>query len=186
MNPKTIKLLLFLFLLLLAAASYPWWKTYLPQQNKLQTDSEINLFDFTESNVEKILIKSTSSQLTISRDGSLWKANDVEATQSAITHFFDSLKETTILSLTSKNPENQSQYEITEDTGTLLTLTQNSIDNSFIVGKSGIEVNTFYIRKKDSNNVYLAESALSSLLTQSLSSWQISTESANPVPTASP
>jgi hypothetical protein len=169
-SKQTIGVLLLVFVALAAIASYPWWsKQFLPSKEKASFD--LSLSAFTQESVNKLTIKE-EEEVTLSKKGDGWEVNNYPASPAQVGDFFQALANSKIDTLISKNPESHETLEVAENSGVLLTITQNESTAEFIIGKSGPVVDSFYARKKDSHEVYLILSAIRNKLTQTVSDWR--------------
>lgn len=166
MHRWTIYILISIFAVLAALATYPQWDRYF---KKPSTGSgELNFAQFTADSTEKFSIKKGSDEKVFTKEDGRWKVNEFDASQKEIENFFSGLKNIEEKGLASKNPENHTNFETTEETGYILTLN----DTAFIIGKSGPDYDSFYAKKRDSNNVYLTTGSLPSKLSQDISAWR--------------
>jgi len=97
-----------------------------------------------------------------------------------IGRFFDALHGITVTSIASKNPVNHERYDATEENGYSLVLKQNGTETRFIIGTSGPTFNSFYIKKKDNEKLYLVQGSLRSKLTQGVTAWKKKEPTATP------
>lgn len=172
MNKKSIHILALIFLLLAVVASYPLWSKSLGFLKKESKKSEISFEGFNQDSVDKIIIKQDKNETILQKADSGWKINSLSASSQVIKSFFDDLSAIEIDRLASKNPENHDEYSASEENGYILTLNKDNNPQTFIIGKSGPQANSFYIKLKDASNLYLAKGDLRSKVTQSIADWR--------------
>lgn len=124
--------------------------------------SETKLFEIDSAKVDKIEIKNSKGDLILSKATGEWRIESpfqyrtVSANVEAIVSGLKNLK---IESLVSTNPEKKDTYGFTDDNKSEVTVYENGVmKGKFIVGGSGPGGGTLsYIKKPDSENVYLAD-----------------------------
>lgn len=166
MNQRTICILLAVFIVLASIAAYPRWISYLKKPSAGSV--EIDFSQFTEDSIEKFSIKKDEDEKVFTKEGGRWLVNEFDASEKEVKSFFDSLAACEEKSLASKNPENHTNFEATEEKGYVLTIN----DQTSIIGRSGPDYNSFYAKKKDSPNVYLLSGSLRTKLAQDLTAWR--------------
>lgn len=173
MNKKTLFILLGIFVILGIAASSSMWGEYLNVGKKSSSNAELNFSEFSESTTDKISIaKNSEEEIIISKENSVWVISGFDADQRKIDDFFETLASLNIESLVSKNPENHSNFDVTVESGFILTITSNNTNSSFIIGKQGATFSSFYIKAKESDNVYEVSGNLRDKLSQSITAWR--------------
>lgn len=177
LNSKNLKILGAVFIVLIIAATFPLWKEKLFPANESSISNDLKITSLTENGVEEFSIKKGEEVKRFRKDNGVWKVNDQEADQATMTNFFETLKNVQVVSLASKNPENQSGFGVQESEAILLTFIHDKKITDFFIGNTGNSTNNFYIKTRDSNNIYLVNSSLRSLLTQDLEAWQKKAES---------
>ncbi|MEK7130635.1 MAG: DUF4340 domain-containing protein [Patescibacteria group bacterium] len=173
MKKQTIYIFLAIFVVLLAAATYPQWKKYAGFEEK-QTVSEaiINLLKISIDKTSRFEIKDASGEKKFVKENGVWKVNESEADGEIVKAFFDNLNKAEFKELASKNKSNHQSFDISEDKGITLAIATESGDKNFIIGKSGANYNSFYINIKGGNNVYLFSGSLRNDLTKDAAGWQ--------------
>lgn len=167
-----IKFLFIIFVILLVVAAYPWWHSKLPFINSKPTVTELNFKDFTEKQTQKVTLKKSAAEIRLIKNNDNWKVGSYSASLKEVKAFFTDLQELKIATLVSKNPDNQADYEVSSQSGTLVTLDIITTNITFIVGKSGQEIDSFYVRRSDSNSVYIAYGGLNTKVSQSVNDWR--------------
>lgn len=170
MKPKTLISLLGIFTLLLIGVTAPQWMDSFssPDTDEVIT-ADINWNQFSAESINTISMKTSEKENILQKQDQQWMINEFLASSSEVESFFTELTSTTISEIASKNPSNHAKLGVTPQTGVLLTLDQ---DQSFFVGNSGYQYNTFFVRKSDEDHVYLAEGSLGTKLRQSLDHWR--------------
>lgn len=173
MKKQTIYIFLGVFIVLLAAATFPQWKKYAGFEEK-QTVSEsiINLLKISIDKTSRFEIKDSSGEKKFVKENGAWKVNESETDSEKVKAFFDNLNKAEFKELASKNKSNHQSFDISDDKGITLTIATDSGDKTFIVGKSGANYNSFYINIKGGNNVYLFSGSLRNDLAKDIADWQ--------------
>jgi hypothetical protein len=173
MNKKTLLILSIIFIIALIIASYEWWGKYFAFLNSLK-NQEIDFSEFTDEISESVSIAKTGQQLKtlIKKENKKWYINDFEASQKEINDFFQILKNIKTQMLVSKNAQNYENFGVGDNGYTLTFKTINKKETSFIIGSYGPLLNSFYLRKKDSSNVYLAQGLLLNKISQDINQWR--------------
>lgn len=179
MKKRTLSILVVIFILLALGASYSWWSQYfnINSISRSYVQEELNFSDFTPESTSKIVIavfkdgKEEDKKELAKQDGG-WTVNGFEASAAEIDDFFKTLAVLDVRSLVSKNPQNHSNFEVTQDDGIALSLVKNDAETVFIIGKRGVGADSFYAKKKDSKNVYLVSGLLRGKLLQEISLWR--------------
>ena len=173
MSKKTLFILLGIFVALGAAASYSWWSPYLGLGKKPRISYELVFTNLTENAASKFSIakKGEEDRVFIKEEGA-WKVNDFDVSKKEIEVFFSELSGSIVESLASKNPENHSNFELTEENGTILSVLQGDAVSMIIIGKQGPVVDSFFARTKESNNVYLVSGSLLNKISQNADAWR--------------
>lgn len=184
MQPKKLRILVIIFVLLLLAAGYDWWSRFLPFK-KPPSLPEVIITQFNESSIDNFTIKKGADEKRLTKGPNDWFVNDQPATPTAIRDFFSAIESTTIGELVSKNPENHHSFGVTED-GYVLTFTQGATASAFIIGDTSPDYTSFYLKQKGSTNVYLAKGMLRNQLTLDLNSWLASPSTTTTVQTKTP
>lgn len=172
MKQQHIRILSGIFILLFIIATYPYWKTYFSFLNKPAVVSELELKGFTFDTTNKVSLKHGGEEILLSKKADGWQVASYTANIVQVKDFFSSLKDTEVISLVSKNPENQKEYEVSSDSGTLVMLSGQKGDKSIIVGKEGSQLNSFYVRAINSFSVYWVKGSLFQKVTQTTSDWR--------------
>lgn len=172
MSQKTIFLLLLVFVLLALIASYPVWHESIGFFRKPEIKPELDFSSLNENSVNKVIIKKDQVETILEKHGQSWLVNGFTSSQPAVDEFFQALTLLQVDALVSRNPANQAQYEIDEKNGHLIVFFQNNQEESFLIGKSGVGLDSFYAKKQDSPNVYLVKGYLQDKLTQTISNWR--------------
>lgn len=165
-----MKILAIAFLLLLLAVLWPSIFKIIKKETPAKT--EINFSGYSLDNISKLSIKKAGEEVILEKSGIDWKIKDFLADKDKISVLVKSLAELKINSLASQNKENYADYEITEELGYLLTIIKDGREDVLVIGKMTPAYDGFYIRKKDADKVYSADSNLREQLTLSPDSWR--------------
>lgn len=173
MKKQTIYIFLGVFIVLLAAASFPQWKKYAGfEEKQTVSDAIIDLLKISIDKTSRFEIKDAAGEKKFVKENGAWKVNESEADNEKVKAFFDNLNKAEFKELASKNKSNHQSFDISDDKGIVLTIATDSGDKTFIIGKSGANYNSFYINIKSGNNVYLFSGALRNDLTKDIADWQ--------------
>ncbi|MCL2218792.1 MAG: DUF4340 domain-containing protein [Chitinispirillia bacterium] len=133
-----------------------------------------------ERHINALVINNNGSRIRLERCPCGWKVSnagdslvkaDSALAQIAVERIV-SLKKGNVVS---DNPANQSKFEITDDAASsieIYTDTTQPPANTIIIGKSGPEWNTNYVRVKGQNEVYLMSGGLRQALFFDLERWR--------------
>ncbi|OGF99558.1 hypothetical protein A2Y99_04290 [Candidatus Gottesmanbacteria bacterium RBG_13_37_7] len=171
MKPKSITLLFLVFIILLIAAAYPLWIVVIRPSNPKKI-MEINLSIWTKDRTQKIIIHDATGEAVLSKDNPVWKTGNYLVGQKSLDNFFLSLDKSQIDHLVSRNSSNHGAFEVTEEKGTILTMTDSTGEKTYLIGKIAASYGSFYIRVKSSDNVYLAKGDLKNTLSTAVSFWR--------------
>lgn len=172
MDKRIIKITTLIFSALAVIVAYPWLHEKLSSP-KIATPSSINFSGFTKSTVSKIVIVKGTDEKILSFRENKWFIGDDEADGVKIDQLFQNLASLKTEAMVSENEGNQGKFNVTRDNPDFkLTLTQNNQDNVFLIGKSGVAINDFYIRKEGIKNVYLVNGELRNTLNWSADQWK--------------
>lgn len=171
MKNKNQLILAIIFILLVAAASFPYWQHHLfPKKSTFPP--EIKTDSFNKDNLQSITIKTANTELKIEKKDSTWTVNNYPVDQNTLQNFFNALSSLKPGSLVSKNPENHQEFSVDEKNGTLLTLKNPSKEKTIIIGNYSSDLNSFYCRAKDSPNVYQLSGDLKTKTPTTLFDWR--------------
>ena len=169
---KNIKTLFIVFVVLVAIAFAPKIKEMLSSDEPVKKSQSIDLSIFTPETVQKVTIKEGEETRTLQLKDGDWHINEEIADQNKVGLFFDQLEQTSISKLVSKNQENHPNFKINKNDGIVVTFSTEGDSSTFIVGKSGPQAGSFYIRKEGVANVYLAQGMVRTNLVQAAEEWK--------------
>lgn len=173
MQKKTISIFIVIFAVLLTIAAYPQWKKYAGVKEEVNVPAEIDFSKFSEDRVGRISIKEPENdEIKLEKTDGLWKVNGFEASADEIKSFFENLKNAKFKSLASKNKTNHGAYDIGDDKGITLAIADESGEKTYIIGKSGPDYSSFYVRTKDGADVYLFSGSLRNNLIKKAEDWK--------------
>ncbi len=172
MDKRIIKITALVFLALAVIVAYPWLREKL-SGSKTETPNSISLSGFTKDTVSKIVIAKGSDEKNLNFKDNKWFIGDDEADENKVDQFFQNLHNLKTGTMVSQNEDNQGKFNVTKDNPDFkLTLSQNGQNSVFLIGKSGIAINDFYIRKEGIKNVYLVNGELRNALGWSVDQWK--------------
>ena len=169
MTPRALYILGSIFALLLILTILAWTR---PFSRQIVLSQDLNTKAFTQEVVQKIIIKYGGQEIMIEKQAGQWTVDKLAAASSSLKEFFDALLNLEIKSLVSRNKSRASEFSLTEDNGTFLTLVKGDIETSFLIGKDGDTFNTFYMKKYLTDDVYLAAGQLKPIVGHDKAWWQ--------------
>ena len=179
MKSNTNTAFLALFVLLALAASFPFWKGYLPFGKGSPAPSGFDFSTLEKDKINKIVIKNADEEKVLVKEGGSWKIGGFEVSSAEIDRFFEALTGLEIGELVSKNPENHANFGLGEGEGITLVLSGGNKSATFVIGRVGPARDSFYIKRKDGEQIYSARGNLRSQLLQDSSQWQVKTDGAD-------
>lgn len=172
MKAKTIFILFVIFIIFLLTATFPWWNKYFKSDNKLNTAGGFNFSLFSEQTVDRFTIRKGKEDTVFIRHNNQWKVNNFDVSRQAVNDFFNNLSGLGAMELVSRNLNNHRNFEVTEEEGFALTFYTGDSGKTFIIGKQGPVFNSFYVRDKDENDVYIIYGQLRNILSRPVSYWR--------------
>ncbi|MBI4130625.1 DUF4340 domain-containing protein [Candidatus Roizmanbacteria bacterium] len=169
MSKKTINILSGIFVLLLAVFIWPTLSEFIGE--RLGSNKGQSLVSVGADVVNKVVITQGVETVTLEKKDTVWRVGEYEVDGEKITSLLTGLADIETKQIVSRNKENHSQYMVDETGGLTVTISHDGNDTTIIVGKSGSAAGTYYIRKKDSDDVYLAEGALRNEITATDRVW---------------
>jgi len=174
MKRQTIIILFVIFLILLGISISPY---LLSQTGKTGTGSiilpEMPFSSWTNDTVKSVQITHSNTSLKLHKEETGWFVNTFKASETKVHDFFNTLSQSIIQQLVSKNNENFQRMGVDQTNGYTITIeTNNQPPVTFIVGMSGSMYNTIYLRLEKSNMVYLIKTGLRSFVTSDVSAWR--------------
>ncbi len=173
MSKKTLTILLGLFVILLLIAFLPSLsKRIKPTAEQGVLKAEVNFAPFTSQSINSFFIKKGAEERRFSKQNNSWQVNGYEASEQEVQNFFDQLGKSKAEFLVSKNSENHKSYGLDDESGTLLSFTQNGQTTNFVIGNTA-SMEGFYAKKQNSNNVYtMSGGFIATKLSQDVSAWR--------------
>lgn len=181
MNRKTLIVLTLVFILLAVVATSPQWAKILPVSVTGPKAREIPLVEFTQDLVQEIVITGSDEEARLTKNGTVWKVGDKMASQEEINALFQSFADSQMVRLVSRSKDNISEYAVAENEGVELTIKGTFGESTLYIGKTGPELNSVYLRKKNSDNVYLYKGNLHTVAISDQSKWRDKTIISLPV-----
>jgi hypothetical protein len=176
MNFKRV--LLFAVVFISLAAIYFFMETSVGKRNKKEGPKLL----FPELKIEKaalIKIKSTEKgEFVLTKAKDVWQVKQNSqtyiASTDAVEKLLDKVAKMKIETVSSRNPKNFAAFEVSNEKGietTILDSKNNSLA-ALVVGKSGPDLFSTYVRNKASNNVILTTGMLKTDFGRELSDWR--------------
>ena len=154
-----------------------------PGESDVSADKSQLLFSIDSASVDKIMLQSPASKVTLERKGAEWFLSDpvqYRADQSSVTLLIHQSKDLDAKEVVSSNPAKRSIFQV-DSTGTLVKLFQNGQEHaSFVVGKMGQSYAETYVRKEQSDDVMVVKGALSWSFNKSVKDWRDKTVMTQP------
>jgi len=176
MNFKRV--LLFAVVFISLAAIYFFMETSVGKRNKKEGPKLL----FPELKIEKaslIKVKSTEKgEFILTKAKDVWQVKQNSqtyiASTDAVEKLLDKVAKMKIETVSSRNPKNFAAFEVSNEKGietTILDSKNNSLA-ALVVGKSGPDLFSTYVRNKASNNVILTTGMLKTDFGRELSDWR--------------
>lgn len=125
--------------------------------------------------VTSVHISGPKDTLTLARSakpGAKWTVNGLATDSGTVARFFATLKDTRIGDLVSTNPANQAAMGLSRDSAWTLSFEVGGKSRTLLVGKTGPNYNSAYVRLPGKDNVYLASGNLRPNVTRELDDWR--------------
>lgn len=175
---KFKKVLLFAVVFISLAAIYFFMETSVGKRNKKEGPKLL----FPELKIEKaalIKVKSTEKgEFILTKAKDVWQVKQNSqtyiASTDAVEKLLDKVAKMKIETVSSRNPKNFAAFEVSNEKGietTILDSKNNSLA-ALVVGKSGPDLFSTYVRNKASNNVILTTGMLKTDFGKDLSDWR--------------
>lgn len=163
MDKKTIKTLAVIFIgLLLIIVELNWLEKSSDKKNVIKAD--FSLEKTKNDNTQKITIIKNNEKNEIVKTEEGWKIADAKKTEEEMKSFFEVLGKVKIKSVASKNSINDAGFGFTEAEMIELSVVNNSNEDQVILIGKMADTGGFYIKKKDSKIIYLAEGDIRSAI----------------------
>lgn len=138
--------------------------------------TESKLFEIDSAKVDKIEIKNTNGNLVISKSGGDWRVVEpynYKTVNSAIDNMVSNLKNMKLESTVSSNANNKDKYGFKESDEVQVSVYESGVlKGKFLLGSSAA-TNSSYIKKMDSDNIYIADNIDRNLFVKStLDEWR--------------
>ena len=169
-SKQSLLSLFIILIVLLGIVSFPFWRGYLGF-NDNNISSEIDFSEFEKNRITEFAIKHGDEVERFTQKDSKWWLNGKEADLTQVDHFLDVLTTLKVDSLVAKNIETHSDLGLNEEDGYLLTVIHKGKIYDYWIGKTGSDLNSFFLKAKDSNNAYLIKGSLRPLVVQSQDQW---------------
>ncbi len=146
-----------------------------PGERNISADNSQFLFAIDSVSVDKVVLQSPLSTVTLVKKGSEWFLSEpveYRADQSSVTLLIHQSKNLDAKEIVSNNPDKRSIFQV-DSTGTLVRIFQNGQEHAaFVVGKTGQSYAETYVRKAESNEVNVVKGALSRLFNKPVKDWR--------------
>ncbi len=135
---------------------------------------------FEPANVERINITGSSTDaIALQRTDNVWqvatsKGTTHAADNSAVQSLLESLIKLKAGSMVSRKPDRHALYEVSPETGLHIKALNHKKQTlaDLLIGKSGPNIFSTYVRVADSDKVYLVDSILQNKVSKSLNEWR--------------
>jgi hypothetical protein len=167
---KNIKILLAVFAILIAV-----YFLFFRSGEKVSTDKiDAKLFVADSSKIDKIEIVKNSESITFEKQNNQWKLTrplSYNADTTAVYAMLKDLKNFTIESVASENPEKFNGYLDSVNNAKISTYQEGKLLGTFILGKAQANDNT-YIKKPEENRILLASKLTAGNFTKQLKDYR--------------
>ncbi len=150
-----------------------------PGGSKQKKEPESFIPNFSRESVARIELNSReNTPVVLQKDRQGWIVTADNSTYRAdsdpVDKLFENLETLTWTTVASRNPDKFTLYEVTPDTGVEVRIEDASggTPAHFIVGKSGPDIFSTYIRKQDSDRVILCDGILKNVYDKPLKDWR--------------
>lgn len=172
MSNRRLALLLFVFVVLMIAATSSLW---LPSggSRRESDDDRLGLAAHRESDVSSISMRERKGAVRVleRRNGS-WTIGGVRVPREKITQLFDALADASDGELVSRSTANHAKFGVTAATGTTLDLQHGDSHATYVIGNTGSSQTTWYVARAGHREVYEVSGALRELAQQPASTWR--------------
>jgi hypothetical protein len=168
---KSTQILLGGFIVLLVAAYF------LTRESDRVATYEMadKLFTIDSAAIDKVELVKGAQKIVLEKSGIEWMITSpiyYRANQTEAGDLIKTARDMKLESLVSSNPQKQSLFSV-DSTGTQVLLYQQGNQKAaFVVGKTGGNFMTTYVRKADANEVYLAQGMLGVMFDKQVRDWR--------------
>lgn len=175
--------LLSLFIVSVATAAVGWF--FRPGGMPRGDGSDALLFpDFDATTVTRLEVEQWSSNVTLEREGETWSVEGMPADGERVTRVLDILDNLQQGLLVSRNPANQIRYQVNEAGQHIRCFGQQGkkvVD--VVIGKSGPDFVSNYVRREGTDEVYLSDRPLMGVFSIAVDDWRAKTDTSAPAAT---
>ena len=172
------RLCLFTALFIILAGLY--WLLEGPEKNNASREPGAVLIGFSSANVERITLTTPSADvIVLQRIDAGWQVsagqdNAYAADSSAVQKLLTTLAALNTGSVVSRNSKRHALYEVSPETGLLIEMADSAQRPiaKLLIGKSGPNIFSTYVRAADSDAVYLVDGILKDKVSKTLSEWR--------------
>lgn len=170
MSNRTLTILLAVFLIFALISAWPRIRQLLPESLKPTQTFTVDFTPFTEAATTQVDL---GGGKVLKKDNGKWKINEFDASEQKVKDFFAKVSKLKVRELASKNTENhKSFFDVADEEGTVITFITNGQASTLIFGNPGPDFQSFYVKKKDSAEVYLVGGSITSELSQTVNDWR--------------
>lgn len=164
MSRRTIGVLAVVFVALAIAATAPMWRSGGGGGNDdgaVRARDDLGLHRVTSNATERITIERTGQKKKVfTRADGEWQLNGKPAKADLVKALFDGFAKARVGELVSHNPDNYTNLGADTKTGSIVKVTLDDREVTYIVGNQADAAETFYVRESDAKNVYRATGKL--------------------------
>ncbi len=172
MSSKSMIILLGLFIILLAAASAPWWSGPLGLRAPRSVEADLGFSAVTPEWTEEITIRKGGQQKRLVKGREGWSINGFKASGKEVEDLFEVIGGLRVESLVSRNPANHGGFDATEEKGYVVTFSGGGASRTYLIGRRGPGPGSFYAKKEGSERLYLVSGRLLEKLSQDVTAWR--------------
>jgi hypothetical protein len=161
-NPFQKTYILVVFAIIIVIIAY-LDNPYSDNEKQSYDEKKLLFENFSTEDISNISIVQTNKDIQIQKNGENWSLtndNNYKADQESVENIKESIKTIKRGEKISENPEKQSSFNVSNDSGLLVTFTANNETESMYIGKVGTSRDSQYIRLKDSDEVLLVRKNL--------------------------
>ena len=169
---KNIYILLGVFAVLVVIAFFLMSR---PGEKDISVANSQLLVEVDSIAVDKIEIKSPTNAVTLEKKGTEWSLSApliYRANQTNVATLIHQAKNLAVKEIVSSNPEKRRIFQV-DSTGTLIRIFQNGLEHAaFIIGKLGPNYAETYVRKDQSNDVFVVDGSIAVWFNKEVKDWR--------------
>lgn len=174
MSKRSLIILAAGFIVLGALVLLPLW-TGRESGTPTSDQDPLGMHAYTADTLSRVVITDPAGagERTVEHTGANWTVNGQPASPEQMERFFESLRTIRVTATAARNEATHAQLGVDEPTATAVRFEANSRDpQTLLVGKTGREFGTWYVRRQGDATVYEVTSTLRDQVQQSADAWR--------------